>query len=163
MFFPSNTFSGCYLSTFTQYREFYLGISTPRQFNSSVIWKFKSTTNLFTFCMKSSASHRQALSSFEEVDPNILGLQSKIVNFQKKQKEQSKCTDGYYGWIKTGVKLNETEEVVSNQIMQSCSNVLELMRKEKDYEEHQLFCDKWQSEHQRCISIIAMRRPVRSP
>ena len=83
--------------------------------------------------MKSSASHRQALSSFEEVDPNILGLQSKIVNFQKKQKEQSKCTDGYYGWIKTGVKLNETEEVVSNQIMQSCSNVLELMRKEKDY------------------------------
>ena len=32
------------------------------------------------------------------------------------------------------------EEVVSNQIMQSCSNVLELMRKEKDYEEHQLFC-----------------------
>jgi len=90
--------------------------------------------------MKSSASHRQALSSFEEVDPNILGLQSKIVNFQKKLKEKSKCTDDYYGWIKTGVKLNETEEVVSNQILRSCSNVLELMRKEKDYEEHQLFC-----------------------
>ena len=90
--------------------------------------------------MKSSASHRQALSSFEGVDPTV-GLQSKIANFKKKVKEESKRNDIYYGWIKTGVKLNETEEVVSNQILHSCSNVLELMRKEKDYEEHQLFCD----------------------
>lgn len=91
--------------------------------------------------MKSSASHRHALSSFEEVDATVLGLQSKIANFQKKQKEQSKRNDDYYEWIKTGVKLNDLETAVSSQILQSCSNVLELMRKEKDYEEHQLFCD----------------------
>jgi hypothetical protein len=84
--------------------------------------------------MKSSASHRQALSSFEEVDPNILGLQSKIVSFQKKQKEQSKRNDNYYEWIKTGVKLNDSEAALSNQTLQACSNVLKLMRKEKDHE-----------------------------
>jgi hypothetical protein len=91
--------------------------------------------------MKSSAGHRQALSSFEEVDPNILGLQSKIANFQKKQKEQSKRNDDYFEWIKTGVKLNDSEAALSKQTLQACSNVLELMGMEKDYEERQLLCD----------------------
>jgi hypothetical protein len=47
-------------------------------------------------CGMSSASHRQSLSAFEDDDPIVSGLQSKIANFQKKQKEQSKLKNDYF-------------------------------------------------------------------
>jgi hypothetical protein len=78
-----------------------------------------------------SSSHLQALSEFEDDDPIVSGLQSKIANFQKKQKEQSKIKNDYFGWIRTGNDLNEAESAAMKQFLHACSNVLELIEKEK--------------------------------
>jgi len=75
----------------------------------------------------SSASHRQSLSAFEDDDPIVSGLQSKIANFQKKQKEKSKLKNDYFDWIRAGNDLNEAESATTKQILHACSNVLELM------------------------------------
>ena len=92
-------------------------------------------------CGMSSASHRQSLSAFEDDDPIVSGLQSKISNFQKKQKEKSKLKNDYFDWIRAGNDLNEAESATTKQILHACSNVLELMQKEKGHAEHCNVCD----------------------
>ncbi|KAL3817681.1 hypothetical protein ACHAXA_002830 [Cyclostephanos tholiformis] len=89
----------------------------------------------------SSSSHLKALSAFEEDDPLVVGLQSKIANFQKNQKEQSKHEHDYYDWIHSGILMNDAEVATTKQILQACSNALELMQKEKDHEDHWNSCD----------------------
>lgn len=89
----------------------------------------------------SSSKHRKALSAFEEDNPLVSGLQSKIENFQKKQRDKSKHDHDYYDWIHSGIQMNDAEVAATKQIVQACSNVLELMQKEKDYEGHWKICD----------------------
>lgn len=80
--------------------------------------------------VRSSSQHRDALSSFEE-DHSSTGLQSKIANFQQKQKKQGKEENDYYDWIQTQRKLVKAEEDASKQVFQACANALELLQKEK--------------------------------
>ena len=89
----------------------------------------------------SSSKHRAALSAFEEDDPLVSGLNSKIANFQKKLKDKSKHDHDYYDWIHSGIVMNDAEVAATKQILQACSNVLELIQKEKDYGGHLKICD----------------------
>ncbi len=109
-------------------------------------------------CGMSSASHRQALSAFEDDDPIVSGLQSKIANFQKKQKEQYKLKNAYFDWIRAGNDLNQAGSATMKQILQACSNVLELMQKEKDHAEQCNICD---GVDRSSIDVSVLRKPAR--
>ncbi len=75
--------------------------------------------------------HLEALSAFQNDDPLVAGLQSKISTFQRKQKKQAKQSTEYYDWVNTQRSLNDAEEVTTTQVLQTCSNVVELLQKEK--------------------------------
>ena len=116
----------------------------------------------------SSASHRQALSAFEGDDPIVSGLQSKIADFQKKQKEQLKLKNDYFDWIRAGNDLNEAESATTKQLLHACSNILELMQKEKDHTEHCKICDDVDPSSNRAnatasiqADVSVLRKPAR--
>jgi len=106
----------------------------------------------------SSASHRQSLSAFEDDDPIVSGLQSKIANFQKKQKEKSKLKNDYFDWIRAGNDLNEAESATTKQILHACSNVLELMQKEKGHAEH---CNVRDDVDSLQVDVSVLQKPAR--
>ena len=92
--------------------------------------------------------HLEALSAFQDAEDQLVaGLESKITSFQSKQKKQAQQSTEYYDWINTQRRLNDAEEAATKQVLQACSNVVELLQKEKD-----VSCDIDQ-----CSRIEAMR------
>ena len=73
--------------------------------------------------------HTDALAAFEQNDP-LASLQAKISTFQKKQSKQATLKDDKYNWIQTRRKLKEKEEIITKQIIQASSSLLELMQNE---------------------------------
>ena len=83
--------------------------------------------------MNNLTSHRDALAAFESNDP-LASLHKKIATFQKKEKKKGQTRETKYEWVSTQRKLKDQEAELSQQILRSSQNILELMQKEKNHD-----------------------------
>lgn len=81
--------------------------------------------------LRSSAHHLQRLAAFEDEDPSVIELQSKISNFQLRQQKESRKKNKYYEWVQTRRKLCDAEASLNNQIHRACTNLVGYIENEE--------------------------------
>ena len=111
--------------------------------------------------MNNVSRHQDALAAFENTD-SLANLHSKIANFRRKEKKKGQTNNEKYEWISTQRKLKEQEAQLSQQILRSSQNILELIQNEKNHDKENVdpTCSQSNVISSMQDIISAMKRPT---